>query len=137
MAGNIGAKAVHSASGALEKLIRDQAPAEDVESALNQMASALDPLLSSLRNALPTPDSKTQDEAPAADPAQSREAAEQLAKLLEEFDAGAVDFLELHQPALQGLLRADWSRFEKLVQGYSFAEAQTLLELTLKHSPTA
>ena len=136
VAGNIGAKAVHSASGALEKLIRDQAPAEDVESALNQMASALDPLLSSLRNALPSPDSKTQDEAPAADPAQSREAAEQLAKLLEEFDAGAVDFLELHQPALQGLLRADWSRFEKLVQGYSFAEAQTLLELTLKHSPT-
>jgi hypothetical protein len=73
-----------------------------------------------------------------ANPAQTREVAAQLSKLLAEFDPGAADFIETNRGALQPLFAdGTWTPFEKLVQGYSFAEAQTQLEQALKNfSPT-
>jgi hypothetical protein len=68
------------------------------------------------------------------DPAQSRAAAAQLAKLLSEFDPGAADFLEANQTALRSLFPGDgWPQFEILVQGYAFADAQSQLELALRN----
>jgi hypothetical protein len=67
------------------------------------------------------------------DLAQSREAATQLIKLLSEFDPGAADFIEANHAALRPLFAGEaWTQFEKLVQGYSFADAQAQLEQALK-----
>jgi HPt (histidine-containing phosphotransfer) domain-containing protein len=135
VAGNIGAKPVQTAAGVVEKLIRDRAAAVETESGLRQVAAVLDPLLAQLRNALPSPAPNTAlpTTQPAVDPAQSRAAAAQLTKLLSEFDPGATDCLEANQAALRSLFPGDgWPQFEKLVQGYAFAEAQSQLEQALK-----
>ncbi len=134
VAGNIGAKPVQAAAGALEKLIRDQAAAAATESALRQVAVALDPLLAGLQSSLTAPEPATPLPTAAApvDPAQTRAAAAQLTKLLSEFDPGAVEFIEANQAALRPLFPGDaWPQFEKLVQGYAFADAQVQLEQAL------
>jgi HPt (histidine-containing phosphotransfer) domain-containing protein len=138
VAGNIGAKPVQAAAGGLEKLIRDRAATAETESALREVAAALDPLLAQLRNALPSPAPTTPSPAspPAADPAQARAAAAPLTRLLSEFDPGAVELLEANQAVLCVLFRGEaWPQFEKLVQGYAFAEAQAQLEQALKNLP--
>jgi len=140
VAGNIGAKPVQAAAGALEKLIRDRAAAPETESALRQVDAALGPLLAKLRSSLasPEPAALPPTSAAPADPAQARAAAAQLTKLLSEFDPGAVEFIEANQAALRPLLPGDsWPRFEEFVQGYAFADAQTQLEEALKKLPTA
>ena len=135
VAGNIGAKSVQAAAGTLEKLIRERAASAEVEAAKTQLSAALDPLLTHLRTAL---SSATQPvPAPAAppqpvDPAQAREAASQLTKLLSEFDAGAAEFIEANQAVLRSLFSTDaWPQFQKLVQDYAFADAQGQLEQAL------
>jgi two-component system sensor histidine kinase/response regulator len=133
VAGNIGAKPVQAAAGALEKLIRERAQPNEVESARQQMGATLDPLLAQLRGALngSVPDAPVL--ATAADPKQTREAAEQMAKLLSQFDSAAADFVEANRAALSSMFAGeDWTQFEKLVQNYSFAEAQAKLEQALK-----
>jgi hypothetical protein len=88
----------------------------------------------------PPPETTTpsSNSSPAADPAQTRAAAAQLTKLLSEFDPGAVEFIEANQAALRPLLPGDsWLQFEKLVQGYAFADAQTQLEEALTKLPIA
>jgi two-component system, sensor histidine kinase and response regulator len=140
VAGNIGAKSVQTAAGALEKLIRERAEVAAVESAKQQVAAALDPLVTQLQAALKSavPEIPGPVAAPAATPAQSREAAAQLTKLLAEFDPGAADFIEANVAALRPLFAGDaWPPFEKLVQGYAFADAQAQLEQALKTFPAA
>ena len=90
-----------------------------------------------LRNSLPSPAAATplatSPPAPLADPAQTRAAVAQLTKLLSEFDSGAVEFIEANQAVLRWLLPGDsWPQFEKLVEGYAFAEAQVQLEQAAK-----
>jgi two-component system sensor histidine kinase/response regulator len=137
VAGNLGAKLVQTASGALEKLVRDKAKTDEIETAKQQVTAALDPLVEQLKAALGSMTMETP--APtvtpsAANPAQSRETATQLSKLLSEFDPGAADFIESNQAALRPLFAGDtWSQFEKLVQGYAFADAQAQLEQALKN----
>jgi len=135
VAGNIGAKPVQIAAGDLEKLIRARAAAAEVDSAKQQVATALAPLvaqlqavLGSLASVAPTPAAT-----PASvNPAQSREAAAQLAKLLSDFDPGAADFMEANHPALRPLFAdGTWAEFEKRVQSYSFVDAQAQLEQAL------
>ncbi len=132
VSGNIGAKQVQAAAGKLEKLIRERAAAGELEAANRELVAVLDPLLVQLGSL----SRETVSEQPSrgvtpatADPAQWREAAAQLMKLLAEFDAGAADFVEENGSALRPLFPgADWAEFEKLVLSYSFAEAQTRLE---------
>ena len=140
VAGNIGAKAIQAAAGAWEKLIRDRAPAKDLDAAKQRVEAELGPLVGQLRSALnsaapatPAPTSVT----PAAvDLAQTRDAAAQLTKLLSEFDPGAVEFIEASQATLRPLFPGDsWPQFEKLVQGYAFADAQAQLEQALNSFP--
>ena len=136
VAGNIGAKAVQAAAGILEKLIRARASALETDPAMQQVAATLDPLVARLQAALGSPASN--DAGPAAtlppvSSAQSREAAAQLTRLLAEFDPGAADFVEANRAALRPLFAGDlWPQFEKLVQGYAFADAQAQLEQVLK-----
>jgi len=135
VAGNIGAKSVHGVAATLEKVIRSKAPTAEAESAKQQVTAVLDPLITGLNACLGSPAAKPAASAPApmVDPVKSRETAAQLTKLLSEFDPGAADFIEANRPALQPLFPDDsWPEFEKLVQGYAFADAQTQLEQALK-----
>jgi len=135
VAGNIGAKPVQAAAGALEKLIRERAASTALEAARGQVAAALDPLLAQLRStfssalsAIPQPAASPSP----ADPAEVRAATAQLTKLLSEFDPGAAEFIEANQALLRSLFSADtWPQFQKLVQDYAFADAQTQLEHAL------
>jgi two-component system sensor histidine kinase/response regulator len=125
--GNVGAKGLQAVAGALEKAIAARAPAGESESARQRVAAALAPLIGSLRAAV----CPAAAESPAAavpapvDRAQSRAAAERLSALLAEFDPDAVGFVEANRAVLQPLFtREAWEAFERLVQGYAFAEAQ-------------
>jgi len=140
VAGNLGAKPVQAAAGALEKLIRGRAAAAETESALRRVAAAIDPLLARLKNSLPSPAPTTtlatSPPPPPADPAHARAAAAQLMNLLSESDPGTAEFIEANQAVLRSLLPGDaWPQFEKLVQDYAFAEAQAQLEQALKNLP--
>jgi PAS domain S-box-containing protein len=134
VAGNIGAKPVQAAAGALEKLIRDRAEAGAVESAMHQVAAALDPLLAELRATLPAaPGTPVAASPAAADPTRTREAAGELTRLLADFDPGASDFVESHRAALRPLFgAAGWDEFQKRVEGYAFADAQEQLQEAMK-----
>jgi PAS domain S-box-containing protein len=133
VAGSIGARPIQAAAGALEKLIRERASAGDVESAGRRVAAALDPLVAGLRAALgsgsPQDATGAGAAAPAAaDPAQSREAAARLARLLSESDPGAADFIEANRGALRPMFPGEaWAQFEGLVQGYAFSDAEARL----------
>jgi hypothetical protein len=126
----------------LEKLIRDRAGAEQVESVKQQVAAALDPLVRGLRNAFSTtaaePPTHPATPPSPADAAQSREAAVKLTTMLSELDPGAADFVEANREALRSVVGGErWPEFERLVQRYNFADAQTLLENALKSLPGA
>jgi hypothetical protein len=55
--------------------------------------------------------------------------------LLAEFDAGAADYVEEKQSILRPLFPgAEWGEFEKMVQNYSFGEAQVRLEQAVTNS---
>ncbi|MCX6926627.1 MAG: response regulator, partial [Verrucomicrobia bacterium] len=142
VAGNIGAKPVQVAAGALERLIRDRAAPAEVETAKSRVAAALDPLVAQMNRAFASsvPDSPALVAAslPRVDPAQAQAAATQLAKLLFEFDPGGAEFIEANQAALRSLFTdGTWVSFEKLVQNYAFGEAQAQLEQALKSLPAA
>jgi two-component system, sensor histidine kinase and response regulator len=134
VAGNIGATHVQFAAGALEKSLRDGAAAADVEAARGRVAGALDPLMAALKAAL-GPDavpSQTESTSTAPGLAESRDAAVRLTALLSECDPGAADFVEANRAALRPLFGGGtWPEFEKLVQGYAFADAQAQLEQAL------
>ena len=136
VAGNIGATEVQFAAGALEKCIRDGAAEKDVETAKRRVAATLDPLVTALRalpEVFPAEDKVNPTTPTSVQLPQSREAAGRLTRLLSEFDPGAADFVEANQAALRPLFGdAGWPEFEKLVQGYAFADAQTRLEQALK-----
>ncbi len=137
VAGNLGAGAVQLAADTLEKLIRGRAPVKEIESATRNLSAVLNALVSSLETVL-GPDTPAitvpQPEAGApANPVQVRAAATTLLKLVSEFDPAAVTFIEENHATLQPLFsREAWPGFEKLLQDYAFAEAQTRLEGALK-----
>lgn len=135
VAGNLGAGPIQVAAGALEKLIRDRGPAPEIEAATGRLAAVLDPLLTALQTVLgPNRPAAVRPETPAAvDPVQVRTAATALLKLVAEFDPAAVTFIEKNQALLQPLFPGEaWIAFEKSVQDYAFADAQTRLEAALK-----
>jgi hypothetical protein len=100
------------------------------------LAATLEPLVSALQAALNPPTAAAPtlvSRQPAVSPAESRQVAEQLAKLLSEFDPGAADFIEANPGALRPLFPGEaWRQFEALVQAYSFPDAQARLEQALK-----
>ncbi len=139
VAGNIGAKPVQSAAGTLEKLIRERAARTEIDAALHQVATALDPLVAKLKGAMAS-SAPVAAAVPAEpqDPAKVRAAAAQLSKLLAEFDPGAVEFLEANQAAIRSMFDAGaWTAFEGLVKNYAFGDAHTQFEQTVKQLPTA
>jgi hypothetical protein len=71
-----------------------------------------------------------------ANPAQTRETAAELARLLAECDPGAADFIEAKQPAMRALFASEaLAQFQTLVQNYAFADAETQLAQALQQLP--
>jgi CheY-like chemotaxis protein len=139
VAANLGAKQVQSAASVLEEIIRHRGSPAETESALQQVAKVLDPLLEQMRHSLPAREThKTPAVSqPPADPAQTRAAAEELAQLLADFDSAAVDFIEANQAGLSPLFTGEsWPEFEKLVQDYAFANAEAKLAQALQEFQT-
>jgi hypothetical protein len=135
VAGNIGAKDVYIAAGALEKRIRDRAAANEIDAATKDLTGVLDPLISALRAALPRPipAPEAQLAAPSQPPSpQHREAAQRLIGLLSDLDPASAEFVEANREALRPLFDENaWKAFEKRVQEYGFAEARAQLEEAL------
>jgi two-component system sensor histidine kinase/response regulator len=131
VAGNLGATRVAEYTRQLEKLIRDGAPATEVEAVRTVAAAELDSLIVALRAALPPADeqSTAMDESPLRQNAiASRAAAASLATLLSASDPTAAEFLEANRRVLQPLMGDDrWGQFETRVRGYEFDEAQAQL----------
>jgi two-component system sensor histidine kinase/response regulator len=136
LAGSIGAAPVQAAAAVLEKAIRTSAGEGEVANAKQQVAAVLQPLVTGLRDALlpavAAPPVNEQAVA-SATPAESRKAAEGLLALLTETDPTASDFLAANQASLRPLFTQDaWRQFERLLDDYSFAEAQAELEQALQ-----
>jgi two-component system sensor histidine kinase/response regulator len=135
VAGSIGAKAVQAEAATLEKMIREGAADDHVETARRRVLAVLDPLVAALRSGIQAPAADIA--APATlspiDPTKIRVAAEQLMNLLSDSDAGCGDFVEANRALLRAVLpEPHWSEFEKLVQEYSLGEARALLEAAVE-----
>jgi two-component system sensor histidine kinase/response regulator len=134
VAGNIGARTVQDAAGALEKAIRDRAPDADRRAAARLTATALGPLVAGVRAWMgaPTPTAAPPGTPGTADPGAARAAAERLLELLAAFDAGSPDFVAEHRDALRTLFPGPrWADLEKFVQEYAFAEARAAVASAL------
>jgi PAS domain S-box-containing protein len=134
VAGNLGAKAVHAAAGALEQRIRERAGAAAIEGAQRDVAAALAPLLAKLRAVAPpaAADARKIAAPGPSDPQERRAAAAALERLLLASDPDAARFLEANRGALEPLFAdAEWPGFAKLIGDYEFDEARARLERAL------
>jgi two-component system sensor histidine kinase/response regulator len=135
VAGNLGARGVHEVAGELEQLIRDGRTGADLEAKLAEVAGKLDPLVAQLRPLMPDPPVGETSDLPEQplDPDRAYAAAERMKSLLSEFDPAAEDLLKECQDDLRGLFPGDaWARFEKLVRGYAFEDAETAMNEALQ-----
>jgi two-component system sensor histidine kinase/response regulator len=130
VAANLGAKQVQSAAGLLEEILRHGGEAAEWDPALREISKVLDPLVAGLTKSQPAPDytEPEPDTHSPFDPAKTRAAAEQLAKLLSDFDSAAGEFLAANRTALQSLFPGPaWAEFGVLVENYDFAGAEAQL----------
>jgi signal transduction histidine kinase/DNA-binding response OmpR family regulator/HAMP domain-containing protein len=129
VAANLGAKAVQSAAGELEKALHGNAEAVRLESLRQQFAAVLTPFLGRLRAALGEEAAAPAASAAAIDPAQMKLLVAQMAKHLSEFDAAAAECLEANRGAFASLFSAEeFGKFEQQVQGYAFDGALAQLQ---------
>jgi two-component system sensor histidine kinase/response regulator len=128
VAGNLGAGAVQSAAGDLERAVHEGLPAEAL---CDRLAGVLSPLIADLRAALGESPVLT---APAAveaevDPVMIRETVARMTRYLGEFDPAAADCLTSDLSQFQALFdAATFAQFEQHINNYAFAEAQALLD---------
>jgi len=133
VAGNLGATRVQAAAGAVEQVIRMQAPAGEIDAKIRHTAAELEPLLARLQLALAdTAEPIPLAPAAPADPAVTRAAGTRLAALLTDFDASAVDFLDKNQSVLRPQFSdGDWKTFRDHINGYAFGDALPLLQAAI------
>ncbi len=134
VAGNIGARSIQAAAGSVEKLIREGSSPDMINTSIRELASILDPFLAEIAGRLSQPSAPPPLTAN-TDPGRTGAAAAELLRLLASFDAQAVDFVEANQTNLRPLFNAEtWPAFMRLVQDFSFTEAQTELETSLRNT---
>jgi two-component system sensor histidine kinase/response regulator len=137
VAGNLGAKAVQAAAGALEKLIHARSGPEEVGPAKEQLAAALASLLPALNAVLSSasPENPEPSVAAASAPEQSGAVTEQLTKLLTESDPAVADFIDANQGLLRPLFTPEaWQQMRKHAQAYAFDECRTFVEQAIQNS---
>jgi two-component system sensor histidine kinase/response regulator len=126
VSGSLGAKSVQRAAEVVERLIRGQSAAGEIEAAIQTVQASLEPLLSRLREALPPPSETAH--AP-VDEGRAREAVLELRRLLADYDADAIGYIENNQGALHAVFEKDaWAPFMKSAQAFAFQDALALLE---------
>jgi two-component system sensor histidine kinase/response regulator len=129
VAANLGARAVQSAAGELEKALHDNADTARLEQLHRQFATVLAPFLDRLRAALGEEAAAPAASAAAIDPAQMKLLVAQMTKHLAEFDAAAAECLEANRGAFAALFSAEeFGKFEQQVQGYAFDDALAQLQ---------
>jgi HPt (histidine-containing phosphotransfer) domain-containing protein len=139
VAGNIGAKSVHAAAGAVEKLIHNGADANEAESAIAGLNGVLEPLLLGLRNALqtvtPEPAQKAQSAPLPAGVTGVLETLEDLDSLLAQFDPKAVDFLNANESRLHPFFESElWEKLVEEAGAYAFRDCQKLVGKALREA---
>jgi len=129
IAANLSITEVQASAGALEKAIREHAEPARLEELRQHFSDVLFDLLARLRPALGAETAVSAVAAVPVVPAQAQPIVAQILKQLAEFDTAAAESLETHRATLASLFAdGDFAYFEKQVQDYAFAEAQTLLE---------
>jgi len=120
-AGNLGASAVQNAAANLEEAIASSAPAAQIEVWRASLDECLSSLIRGLEPVLEEPD---RERAQAGDPAQVKEAVEQLSRYLADSNDVAIDYFETAAPHLQIFFEEHkFDHFAGLVRSYAFAEA--------------
>jgi two-component system sensor histidine kinase/response regulator len=136
VAGNLGAVAVQAAASDLEKAIAGRGDVTQIDLLRQTVAARLAALIAQLRFAsgdqLAT-DAQVAPSTAAPDPERLKTAVAEMLKQLGEFDAAAADCLETNNAVFRSLFTgADFARFERRIQSYSFGEAQAQLEHAAK-----
>jgi two-component system sensor histidine kinase/response regulator len=120
-AGNLGASVVQNAAANLEKAIASSAPAAEIE----LLRASLDECVRSLVRGLePLLEGSDGERTQSGDPAQVKEAVEQLSRYLADSNAAAIEYFETVAPHLRIFFGAHrFEHFASLVQSYAFSEA--------------
>jgi PAS domain S-box-containing protein len=136
VSGSLGAGLVQTAAGTVEKLLRGQAAADATNSALEQLAAALDPFVTRLGAALTSTTTTPAAPTPAVAPARIRAMAEQIKQLFAAFDTNAITFVEENEASLRPAFdAATWDQFLRQTQQFAFADAQAILDQALAQMP--
>ncbi len=133
VAGNLGVQHVPSAAAKVETLLKDGLREGDFKQAIVKLSAALDPIIERLgdwRNAeLQSSSSQPSTPASDTDTKQTQVVVANLAKMLADFDAGAVDFTDENQTALRPIFDSmTWSQFTRHLRRFEFSDAGKLLD---------
>ena len=131
-AGNIGAKGVQAAAGALEHALIDKAAPERIDELLQRALAELAPVIAGLQQVGAAAPVATVSMAPALDTAKLRAGIERLTVLLKDSDSDAADLVEELAALASGTAMADaLKRVATAVADYDFDAALEHLQ-TLK-----
>jgi two-component system sensor histidine kinase/response regulator len=137
LGGSLGAKPLQSAAGDVERLLREGAPTAHTDAALHHLTATLSPVIAELRAAFGSPESHGAPEAPAALSEQTAGIMKDVAKLLDDYDAGVVDLIEANRADLRAAFgSADWRTFMDHIGAFAFAEARSVLDGVVRRSTT-
>jgi PAS domain S-box-containing protein len=137
-AGNLGAHGVQAAAGNLDKAIREGTEAARLDELRQTFSYELSGLLARISSELGDEPILLPVSGAADDPAQVQRIVGQMLHQLWVCDAAAVETLDAHRSALISVFRrGGFDSFEKQVQAYAFAAAQTLLEDAARSSEYA
>ena len=130
----IGASAVATTAGAVERAIAKPADPAEIEWLWADLEQALTPLLRELKRALQSIETEPAVEAPPmATRGEMRKALHEILPLLAEADPGAVECLDANHEVLRALFLTEaFGKFKELVSAGSYAEAVDLLRKAAK-----
>jgi signal transduction histidine kinase/DNA-binding response OmpR family regulator len=129
VAGNLGARALHQAAGALEKAIVTGATAGDLAAAQEKFDQLVTSLVNGIRESIePATVATPVATGPQLDPAAVDDAISRMNEYLANFDAEARRHLAAHRPVFAALLGTELSLFETRLDEFAFGDARTQLE---------
>lgn len=120
VSGNIGAKLLEDHAMALEKAIRDQAPAELVEKLLTDVAPLLEEVVEGIRAAFDKPMEITVSD---GDTTHATKKLEQLRALLKNDDAECVALFEAHRSLFEQTLGSNFETLAQAIEDFDFDSA--------------
>lgn len=134
LGGSIGARALQSTAGDVERLLQENASGDQIAVAINEVTRTLSPIIAELRSTFAAQVNKRDDPAPAGPISdRTRELVAEAARLLDDFDAGVMGLLDTHRTELRVAFEStEWKIFTDHVGAFAFAEARAALEPVLQ-----